>query len=1194
MNKFISTSAAVWLTGALVLTPVASLAQQSTADLIAQLQAQITALQAQLVALSGGGGGGGAACGFTSALTVGSRGDAVTCLQNYLTSTGHFTYAGGATGYFGSVTQAAVAAWQAANGVSPAVGYFGPISQAKYNSMAVAPVTPTTPTTPTTETPTTPAVPSGTGLSVSAGAQPAAALVPLSVTRVPFTSVVFTAGSDGDVTVSSVTVERQGIGQDAALSGIVILGEDGLQLGLSKTLNSLHQAVLTEPFTVKAGTSKTMTIAANRGATTGYSGQVIRLTVVAVSAGSATVTGLPVAGTGQTMNETSGLVGGFDLIRGPLDPSTTGITKEVGTTGYVFSSIKGTAGAGEDIWIKSVKFNQSGSAATADLANVKVYVAGTAYDTTVSSDGKYYTSVFGTGVKVLKGNTAEIYVKGDIVSGSARTVDFDIYRHDDLYVVGAQYGYGLLPADTGTAGFDSASPAYNANAINIGAGSIVVSKSTAVASQNVAVTLADQPLGGFDVEVKGEAVTIPETSFRFTLSDSDGGAEIDVDDIDNIVLVGPSGAVVAGPVDGQAGNTVNSLVAHGYVTFTDSITFPIGKGLYTLKGKLAATSGFENNDTIIASTTPGTDWRNGTGAVTGTAVTPTPAGQVTGNTMTVKSAVVTVTLSSDPPAQNVVMGIQGFTFAKPVFDATASGEDIRFTTLSFTFADDTGADTTDLTGCQVWDGATALNTGTNVVDIATEGAKTFTLDSHLIIPKGTTKTLAIKCNIPANLTASNQAEWQIAASTLSATGVTSGQAATVTHLASTDDQNEMTLVAGGSLSVSLSASSPTYAIVAGNTTDVPLALLNLHATNEAITLQKLALKLSSTTNNAPADIVKYTLWDGSTKVGEGLFTGTDYSTSTLTADFVIPKDGDKTLTVKGDLSAIGTSQVGTEGALVVVDFDGGSRGTEGVGQSSGSTIQTKTADTATVSSTASNGVRMFKSYPTFAKVSLSTNKLAAGTVSLLRFKVTADSHGDIGLAKFTFVMSTTSATVQNLRVYGYSDILFSIAAYANSGLLNNTAIPVQNKKEWFSAGTEDNVLYGGGNQFSVYFDPVTQSGSVLGVPTDVIQVPAGATRYFDVVATVSSVSTNSSVSTQLEGDGAYPGLIPGTPSATNPIMGQASTTPSTAGIADQTHNDLIWSPNATTTAALSSKDWTNGFGVVGLPATNMAAEVVSY
>ncbi|OHB18321.1 MAG: hypothetical protein A2666_05585 [Parcubacteria group bacterium RIFCSPHIGHO2_01_FULL_47_10b] len=41
-------------------------------------------------------------------------------------------------------------------------------------------------------------------------------------------------------------------------------------------------------------------------------------------------------------------------------------------------------------------------------------------------------------------------------------------------------------------------------------------------------------------------------------------------------------------------------------------------------------------------------------------------------------------------------------------------------------------------------------------------------------------------------------------------------------------------------------------------------------------------------------------------------------------------------------------------------------------------------------------------------------------------------------------------------------------------------------------------------------------------------------------------------------------------------------------------NDFIWTPNATTTALVTHKDFTNGFGVVGLPATNMSAEVVSY
>src|SRR3989344_1286398 len=102
----------------------------------AELQARINALLAQLATLQGGTATTTTACSFTRSLTMSSTGADVTCLQNYLTGTGHFTFAGGATGSFGSITKAAVAAWQAANGVAPAVGYFGPISQARYSAVA--------------------------------------------------------------------------------------------------------------------------------------------------------------------------------------------------------------------------------------------------------------------------------------------------------------------------------------------------------------------------------------------------------------------------------------------------------------------------------------------------------------------------------------------------------------------------------------------------------------------------------------------------------------------------------------------------------------------------------------------------------------------------------------------------------------------------------------------------------------------------------------------------------------------------------------------------------------------------------------------------------------------------------------------------------------------------------------------------
>jgi hypothetical protein len=127
------------------------IAVPASAATVEELQAQVNLLLAQLSALQGGSSTGSASScyTFTQDLTEGSTGAEVTALQNYLATTGHFSVA--STGYFGSITKAAVASWQSANGVAPAAGYWGPISRAKYNSLctpvSIAP-TPGTPVGP--------------------------------------------------------------------------------------------------------------------------------------------------------------------------------------------------------------------------------------------------------------------------------------------------------------------------------------------------------------------------------------------------------------------------------------------------------------------------------------------------------------------------------------------------------------------------------------------------------------------------------------------------------------------------------------------------------------------------------------------------------------------------------------------------------------------------------------------------------------------------------------------------------------------------------------------------------------------------------------------------------------------------------------------------------------------------------------
>ena len=84
---------------------------------------------------------------FMRDLTLGSTGADVTELQNILISNG-YSIPAGATGYFGAQTQAALAKWQAAVGISPAAGYFGPITRAKLAGTPSTPGNPGTPSTP--------------------------------------------------------------------------------------------------------------------------------------------------------------------------------------------------------------------------------------------------------------------------------------------------------------------------------------------------------------------------------------------------------------------------------------------------------------------------------------------------------------------------------------------------------------------------------------------------------------------------------------------------------------------------------------------------------------------------------------------------------------------------------------------------------------------------------------------------------------------------------------------------------------------------------------------------------------------------------------------------------------------------------------------------------------------------------------
>lgn len=1163
----------------------------TAADIQAQinsLMATIQSLQAQLSATNGGTTSV-MSTGYTfnTNLTVGSRGTDVMNLQKVLNMSADTQVAatgagspGMETTYFGPATKAAVVKFQVKYGITPTSGYVGPITRAKLNSMGSSTGGTTAGSYPagctssvgyssTTGQPcsTGTTLPTGGALTVMAGTQPANSLAPFNASRVPFTTFTLTNTSSGAVSVNSVTVQRTGLAADAAFAGVELIDQNGLQLGVSRTFDSNHEATIGTPFTLNPGQSETFTVAGNMASQSvenSYAGQVASLSVVSINT-TATVAGsLPITGAQQTVNSTLA-IGGATTYVSSFDPNSYR-TESIGTTGLTFSGIRVTASSAEDQKLMSVTWNQSGSIGSNDLANLVTVVNGTSYPVTVDSTGKYYSSTFPSGILIPKGNTVDVYLKGDIVGNDAsgRTIEFDIYRQSDVYLVGQTYGYGVTPI-SGTSGSDTSytaqtsvsdqsrfttgTPWFEGSLVLVQPGTLsTVGNAGSIGAQNIAVNVPGQVLGGFTTNFTGEPVTVQ--SLVFHVSSSTPGYQLT-----SVSIVDQNGHVVAGPVD-----EVDSTAT---LTFNSSITFPVGPETYTIKGQVA--SGAPNGTTFQLSTNPSSsDWTNAQGQTSGANVSLTN-GSFTLSTMTVEGPSLIISAASNPAATNVAPGAQNYVFANINLDASQSGEDVRLSSLPIALTLGGSAAIGDLSSCQLWNGSTPLNNQV-VNGSAFTGSNTtanFIFQNALTIPKGTVVTLSLTCNLQSGLTGSRTYAFGVnTANYPSPTGVSSG-----IGLLTSGGNTDLTVQTGhsgvmtlgtASLAASVDSSSPSYAVAAGGATGVTIGTVNLQPTSDSVNLTKIGLRLNGNLASS-SDVAMAYIYANGVKVGSVLFTGSPvavgsnnyyYATSTLATSINLPQNVGTLLTIKADISQIGPGSAGTDGHEIKIDL----ADANGTGVSSGASVDSG----ATASSVA--GVGIFRSYPTFATAgSLSSTLL--GTVSgatLYQFSVTANSNNSISIDKFSVNVGTSSAStangttsVNNLKMYAYTDSGFSqtVSGFSN-GLINT---PVTN---------------------------LLNTGTTTVTATSPVVIPQGTTYYFKVVGDVTQQAgtngTHGSVQTYLAGD-------------------SVNLAPAMYNVSALSGYNLVWSPNATTTSAqnVSANDWTNGYGLIGLPSTGMQATTLS-
>lgn len=1031
---------------------------------------------------------GGACPALTRDLQQGSTGADVMALQKFLNSdAATMVAASGAgspgmeTSTFGPATKAAAIKFQTKWGVTPVAGYVGAKTRAAIAANCGG-------------TSTNPGTPSGPGLTVSAGAQPANALAPRGASRVPFTTFTITNNSGVVQTINGVTVERTGPSVNSNLAGVVLVDStNNIQLGIAKTLNSNNQATVGDNFTINPGQTLTLTVAGNISSSAS-GGQIVAIKIVAVNSTAAVSGVLPITGASHTVNETLTL-GSFSTSTSSFDPAGTQ-DKSIGDTDVRFTGIRFEANSQEDLRLYSIRWRQVGSAGASDLGSVVTVVNGTSYPTIIDSSGKYYTTTFSGGLLIPKGQSVDVYIKGNIVGSNVagRDARFNIDRSTDVYFVGQTYGYGVTDKGCNAAACTN-QPWLTGSLVNIKPGQpSTLSRATEVGAQNIAVSVSNQPLGAFATDFIGEAVSAQSMTFTIATTGVTGL-------LTDVTVVDENGVRVAGPEDATwtSGNLPRMTV-----TFGDTVTFPTGRHVYTVKGKIP--SGAAQGAGVQVWVNP-SNWTNVTGQTSGSTVDLSSFTEFSLSQMTVQAAALVVSLSSQPSSQNITANQSSLTFARPIIDASGSGEDIRVSNIKLQLNNKTG-----LSGCQIWDGSVNLSGGNvlNNASLSTSGDNNFAFVNPLVITKGTVKTLDLKCNLSAG---TNSYTWTlVGAGSISATGVTSGNTFTVTPAS----------IAGGtfsvgdpSIAVTVAPSSPTYKLVAAGQTGVTLASINLRAENENLTLQKLGIKLTAGNRASLANVYVY---ENGTQVGTVQFTDDSGFATSSNLNITAPAGTDKVVTIVADLAAITTGNASTtEGALVKIDPSSAEFNSESQG------LIKKGASGAVA------GVRIFKSFPTtVAQESITTAGALDG--KLLRFKVTADQKGPVSLGEFTFKVATSSTvTVNDIGLYvtdaGGQPVSQS-GATNGSGLVNATVA---------------------GNNLT--------GGFTIAPASNPIQVPAGQTYTFELRAsTVTPTDPTYSITTRLVADSTGVGIFPYATGIGNFIWsGNATTTATLSGGNDWTN-----------------------------------------
>lgn len=914
-------------------------------------------------------------CTFTRSLTVGSRGADVTCLQTALVAGGHLSVS--PTGYFGAMTKAAVVKWQKAAGVMPASGFFGPLSRAKFAMMMGS--MPTTPMTPGTTVP-------GSGVAVSAsGMQPAGSAI-AGAGQIDVAKFTFTASNMAGATVTNLKLSRTGVVSDSNISNLYLADESGVVFAQYSSLNNGIAMFDGLNMMVNAGQSRVVTLrmdlssSASAGNTLGW-----RLDMV-TTAGNGAVTGLPVSG--PTLTVTT--VANPSLAAVTYTYVSTGSTVDAGTNGFLSHSATVNV-TNSAVLLKSIKYTVVGSANTADIRNVTLKIGGqtVATSATVGADGKVVL-IPTTDARIPTGNnTFEVYA--DIVGSPNRTMAWNVLRPYDAVFADTQYMTNVTPSTSGSS-----------TTVTINQGRVTISKATDTPTANIPLGASNVTLAKFTFYAGGEPVKLrflPVTIVR------SGSVSTAVNlDIRNVSVIDDVGNSVGTTISSPSGNWSSSSYSADFGTSSSYINYIIpANTTRVLSVKVDVQSGASATSLRASLATPGS--ANLEGQISFQTST---GGTAAGNTLQIATSPLTTAINPSFASPTYVAGANGVRVGSFILTAS-SAEGEKVSTLTF---DKDSNSSFDAQSLRVMVGGTQFGTTQAIVADA-ESAMTFSGSNPIIVPAGGSVVVDLFADILTSTTnATHSAVFDLTSG--NAVGQTSNSAITWPSAVSGQD-----LIVSSGSTLTLANDSDNVAarnIVMGSTDNV-LYKLKLTADNtEDVRVTDITFRDTITGNSAGiASFNNLRLYDGDTLLAGPVNMTIPNTTSGdivfslgSGSTFLVPKNGSKTVTLKGDVATFVSGgaksgsghTMGINGITTVTAY--------GKDSSAAATI----AITGSASNLAGNAQTVYRTKPTLTSSVLGATtartRVAVDDIATLNW--TADAADDLTISTVIVRFSGSAVT----------------------------------------------------------------------------------------------------------------------------------------------------------------------------------------